>query len=60
MGWHRTSTLNKGVQHDDRTTKNDCKNCNGGIKKYKLKKDGRKYIAISKDCEVQVFRDDEE
>ncbi len=40
--------------------KNDCKNCKGGIKKYKLKKDGRKYIAISKDCEVQVFRDDKE
>ena len=36
--------------------KNDCKNCKGGIKKFELKKDGRKYIAISKDCEVQVFK----
>ncbi len=36
--------------------KNDCKNCKGGIKRYELKKDGRKYEAISKDCMVQVFR----
>lgn len=36
--------------------KNDCKNCKGGIKKFELKKDGRKYIAISNDCEVQVFK----
>ncbi len=36
--------------------KNDCKNCVGGIKRYTLKKDGRKYEAISKDCQVQVFK----
>jgi hypothetical protein len=35
---------------------NDCKNCKGGIKRYELKKDGRKYEAISKDCMVSVFR----
>ena len=38
--------------------KNECKNCKGGMKKYILKKDGKKYLAISKDCEVQVFRDE--
>ena len=37
---------------------NECKNCKGGMKKYILKKDGKKYLAISKDCEVQVFRDE--
>lgn len=36
--------------------KNDCKNCKGGIKRFELKKDGRIYEAISKDCQVQVFR----
>lgn len=36
--------------------KNDCKNCKGGIKCFELKKDGRIYEAISKDCQVQVFR----
>lgn len=36
--------------------KNDCKNCKGGVMRFELKKDGRKYEAISKDCMVQVFR----
>lgn len=36
--------------------KNDCKNCKGEIKRFELKKDGRIYEAISKDCQVQVFR----
>ena len=35
---------------------NDCKNCKGGIKRFLLKKDGRQYEAISKDCMVQVFK----
>ena len=35
--------------------KNDCKNCKGGIKRFELKKDGRIYEAISKDCQVLVF-----
>ena len=38
--------------------KNDCRNCKGGIKEYKLKKDGKKYIAISRDCQVQVFKEE--
>ncbi len=36
--------------------KNDCKNCKGGTKIFELKKDGRYYEAVSKDCQVQVFR----
>lgn len=36
--------------------KNDCKNCKGGEMRFELKKDGRKYEAISKDCMVQVFK----
>ena len=34
---------------------NDCKNCTGGLKTFSLKKDGQEYIAVSKDCQVQVF-----
>ncbi|MBQ8870282.1 MAG: U32 family peptidase [Alphaproteobacteria bacterium] len=36
---------------------NDCKNCKGGIKTFELKKDGRKYVAISKNCQVMMFND---
>ena len=36
--------------------KNDCKNCRGGLVRYELKKDGKRYEAISQDCQVQVFK----
>ncbi len=32
-----------------------CKDCRGGTKRYELKKDGRAYIAVSRDCQVQVL-----
>ena len=35
--------------------RNDCSTCKGGIKKYILKKDGKTFIGISKDCQVQIF-----
>ncbi len=34
---------------------NACKDCKRGVKQYLLKKDGREYIAVSKDCQVQLF-----
>ncbi len=34
---------------------NACKDCHGGTKIYTLKKDGRIYEAVSRDCQVQVF-----
>lgn len=34
---------------------NRCSECKGGIKYYKLKKDGREYEAKSQDCQVEVF-----
>ena len=32
-----------------------CKECRGGVKIYSLKKDGKMFEAVSKDCQVQVF-----
>lgn len=32
-----------------------CKNCARGVKRYRLKKDGRTFTAVSRDCQVQVF-----
>lgn len=34
---------------------NACKNCARGVKRYRLKKDGRAFTAVSRDCQVQVF-----
>lgn len=34
---------------------NSCKECKQGLKQYKLKKDGKEYIAVSKDCQIQLF-----
>ena len=34
---------------------NDCAACQGGVKRYELKKDGRTFEAVSHDCQVQVF-----
>lgn len=34
---------------------NACKNCARGVKRYRLKKDGRAFTVISRDCQVQVF-----
>ena len=35
--------------------KNDCKNCQQGVKQWNLKKDGKEYTVISKDCMIQLF-----
>lgn len=34
---------------------NACKDCSRGVKRYRLKKDGRAFTAVSRDCQVQVF-----
>lgn len=34
---------------------NACKDCSRGVKRYRLKKDGRTFTAVSRDCQVQVF-----
>ena len=34
---------------------NACKDCSRGGKRYRLKKDGRAFTAVSRDCQVQVF-----
>lgn len=34
---------------------NVCKDCSRGVKRYRLKKDGRAFTAVSRDCQVQVF-----
>ena len=34
---------------------NKCQDCKGGVKRYVLHKDGRKFEAVSHDCQVQVF-----
>ncbi len=34
---------------------NACKDCKRGVKHYLLKKDGKEYLAVSKDCQVQLF-----
>ncbi|MCM1324704.1 MAG: U32 family peptidase [Acetobacter sp.] len=34
---------------------NACKDCKRGVKRYQLKKDGKEYIAVSKDCQIQLF-----
>lgn len=34
---------------------NACKDCSRGVKCYRLKKDGRAFTAVSRDCQVQVF-----
>lgn len=34
---------------------NACKDCRGGVRHYQLKKDGREYVAVSKDCQIQLF-----
>ena len=35
--------------------KNDCKNCPRGEKTWTLKKDGKEYTVVSKDCMIQLF-----
>lgn len=35
--------------------KNDCKNCPRGEKTWALKKDGKEYTVVSKDCMIQLF-----
>lgn len=34
---------------------NACKDCTRGEKRYRLKKDGKEYTAVSKDCQIQLF-----
>ena len=34
---------------------NDCANCNQQEKHFTIKKDGKEYIAISKNCQIQLF-----
>lgn len=34
---------------------NACKDCRRGVKAYQLKKDGKTYTAVSKDCQIQLF-----
>ena len=34
---------------------NACKDCSRGVKRYRLKKDGRAFTAVSRDCQVEVF-----
>ena len=34
---------------------NDCNHCSGGEKRYELYKDGHKYEAVSKNCQIMVF-----
>lgn len=34
---------------------NACKDCRKGIKQFALKKDGKEYVAVSKNCQVQLF-----
>ncbi len=34
---------------------NACKDCRRGVKTYQLKKDGKTYTAVSKDCQIQLF-----
>lgn len=34
---------------------NACKDCSRGVKRYRLKKDGRAFTAVSRACQVQVF-----
>lgn len=36
---------------------NDCKNCKGGIELINLTKDGKKYTAVSKDCQIMMFNE---
>ena len=35
--------------------KNLCSSCNQQEKKFNLKKDGKEYLAISKNCQIQLF-----
>ncbi len=34
---------------------NACKDCKRGVKTYQLKKDGKMFTAVSKDCQIQLF-----
>lgn len=34
---------------------NSCRDCSGGERRFFLERNGRKYIAVSRDCQVQVF-----
>ena len=36
---------------------NDCKNCKGGTEIIELNKDGKKYVAISQNCQLMMFND---
>ena len=35
--------------------KNPCSSCNQQEKKFNLKKDGKEYLAVSKNCQIQLF-----
>lgn len=34
---------------------NDCRNCRGGTQWFELEKDGKKYQALSRDCQIMLF-----
>lgn len=34
---------------------NDCANCNQEEKRFNIKKDGKEYLAVSKNCQIQLF-----